>query len=79
MLSTSSILPTKLFSLNPLVTLADPTPDQASSYIASKIPLHATDIQNLMIQSLDNRFTGGKMLRHLKCLASEDQFFEISI
>ncbi len=39
---------------------------EALSYVASKLPLLATDIQSLMIQSVDARFEGGKTLRDLQ-------------
>lgn len=48
---------------------------EALSYVASKVPLLATDIQNLMIQSVDKRFTGGKTLRDLQWLSDRGSIY----
>jgi putative transposase len=48
---------------------------EALSYVASKAPLLATDIQNLMIQSVDKRFSGGKTLRDLQWLSDRGSIY----
>lgn len=45
------------------------------TYVASKLPLLATDIQNLMIQSVDKRFTGGRTLRDLQWLSDRGAIY----
>lgn len=48
---------------------------EAISYVASKLPLLATDIQNLMIQSVDARFEGGKTLRDIQWLSDRGSIY----
>lgn len=48
---------------------------EALSYVASKLPLLATDIQNLMIQSVDARFEGGKTLRDIQWLSDRGSIY----
>jgi putative transposase len=48
---------------------------EAISYVASKQPLQATDIQNLMIQSVDARFKGGKTLRNIQWLSDRGSIY----
>ena len=39
---------------------------EALAYATSKVSLLTTDIQNLVIQSVDKKFTGGKTLRDIQ-------------
>jgi len=48
---------------------------EATSYVASKLPLLSTDIQNLMIQSVDARFEGGKTLRDIQWLSDRGSIY----
>lgn len=48
---------------------------EALSYVASKLPLIATDIQNLMIQSVDARFESGKTLRDIQWLSDRGSIY----
>jgi putative transposase len=48
---------------------------EALSYVASKSPLLATDIQDLMIQSVDARFEGGKTLRDIQWLSDRGSIY----
>jgi len=48
---------------------------EAISYVASKLPLMSTDIQNLMIQSVDARFEGGKTLRDIQWLSDRGSIY----
>jgi putative transposase len=48
---------------------------EAISYVASKLPLLSTDIQNLMIQSVDARFEGGKTLRDIQWLSDRGSIY----
>lgn len=48
---------------------------EAISYVASKYPLLASDIQNLMIQSVDARFEGGKTLRDIQWLSDRGSIY----
>jgi len=48
---------------------------EAISYVASKNPLLATDIQNLMIQSVDARFEGGKTIRDIQWLSDRGSIY----
>ena len=48
---------------------------EAISYVARKLPLLATDIQNLMIQSVDARFEGGKTLRDIQWLSDRGSIY----
>jgi putative transposase len=48
---------------------------EAISYVASKNPLLATDIQNLMIQSVDARFESGKTSRSIQWLSDRGSIY----
>jgi len=48
---------------------------EAISYVASKMPLLATDIQNLMIQSVDARFKDGKTSRDIQWLSDRGSIY----
>lgn len=48
---------------------------EAISYVASKVPLLATDIQNLMIQSVDMRFETGKTPRDIQWLSDRGSIY----
>ena len=48
---------------------------EAISYVASKLPLLATDIQSLMIQSVEARFESGKTLRDIQWLSDRGSIY----
>lgn len=48
---------------------------EAISYVASKLPLLASDIQNLMIQSVDARFESGKTSRDIQWLSDRGSIY----
>lgn len=48
---------------------------EVMSYVASKTPLLATDIQNLMIQSVDSRFENGKTTRDIQWLSDRGSIY----
>lgn len=48
---------------------------EALSFVASKKPLLATDIQNLMIQSIDSRFIQGKAPREIQWLTDRGAIY----
>ena len=51
---------------------------EALSFVGSKIPLIATDIQNLMIQSVDKRFETGKTKREIQWLSDRGSIYRAS-
>lgn len=48
---------------------------EAISYVASKMPLLATDVQNLMIEAVGKRFEAGKTLRSIQWLSDRGSIY----